>query len=26
MRITLVAGIPWLGALTVAYLFLPRRP
>jgi amino acid transporter, AAT family len=25
MRITLVAGIPWLGALTLAYIFVPRR-
>jgi AAT family amino acid transporter len=26
MRITLIAGIPWLAILTIAYLLLPRRP
>jgi L-asparagine transporter-like permease len=26
MRVTLIAGLPWLGALTVAYFLLNRRP
>jgi hypothetical protein len=25
MRITLIAGIPWLGALTIIYFIVKRR-
>jgi L-asparagine transporter-like permease len=26
MRVTLIAGLPWLGVLTVAYFLVRRRP
>jgi hypothetical protein len=25
MRITLIAGLPWLGVLTIAYVLVSRR-